>query len=389
MTQGKKQVPPPLMTATVEPPSGQRSATVELPEPPANESDAVSAYLALSGVENQDTVAVFRASETGAPAYLFSVDAQMPPDRLMRRIREDYGTGQYRFQVRQGGRIVKNYLIGVEAEPVRGAAVAAAAAPVAAPQVDMTQFMLAQMQQAQQMTTQVITAALGRPLAERPGVDIPKLLAAAAPLVVPAVAGIVELVKSRPDPLDMATKMVKIKELFGGGGDGGGRETGVMDVLAEGLKTLGPILDRASQAPPQQHVATVQQPRPAAIASKPVDTPPNITKANTPANHPLNALLAALVRAAEKSGDPYTYAEVIIDQWPGTPEQLTVLMNNPQWLETLARFEPRVLAHAEWFKQVHLALTEPEADDDPDGDPGDEAGGLDTAAAAQQDDGGA
>lgn len=207
------------VAATVDLPADNGGATATLADE-LPDTGAVGAWLTLGGVENQDSVTVYRQPETGAAEFLFTVSAETQPDSLMRRLQRDYGSGQYRFQVRQGGRIVKNSLVPIAAEP--------------APReeaINLPQLLLTQLQAQQNMTTSVITAALGRPQAAERKTDVVGILSAAAPLVAPVIGGIVDLMKgAKPDPIDLFTKFAKLRDLLAGV-DFTGMEPRQLDVL--------------------------------------------------------------------------------------------------------------------------------------------------------------
>ncbi|QHS09554.1 hypothetical protein [Sinimarinibacterium sp. NLF-5-8] len=147
------------VAATVDLPADNGGATATLADE-LPDTGAVGAWLTLGGVENQDSVTVYRQPETGAAEFLFTVSAETQPDSLMRRLQRDYGSGQYRFQVRQGGRIVKNSLVPIAAEPTPRDVANVATAP-RDDGINLPQLLLTQLQAQQNMTTSVITAALG------------------------------------------------------------------------------------------------------------------------------------------------------------------------------------------------------------------------------------
>lgn len=351
--------------ATVELPADNGAAIVELPADLPEAPRGTDAYKSLGGIENSDSITVFRASETGSPAYLFTVDPEnVPPDALMRRLRREYGPGEYRLQIREAGRIARNTRITIEAEPPQRPARVERDADDKPRGVDLTQFLLSQLTAQQNQTAQIITAALGRPLPpERQGPDVAKVLGAAAPLLVPLVSGIVELMKgTKPDPIELVRKFAEIRSLLTSDDDGAPRTgAGAMDVVMEGLRSLGPVVAQAMQA--QQQRPPPRAPMPAAIKAQPVATtppeaPPPVTRQQVPPDHPLILMLSLLVNAAVKASDPAGYVDVVLDAWPLGHEQLYAQLQAPNWLEQLARFEPRVTAHAPWFEQLREELLE-------------------------------
>lgn len=363
------------VTATVEQPAGNRSATVDQPDALPDAPRAVDAWKALGGAENRDSITVYRVDAAdGVPAFLFSVDAETTPDALMRRLRRDYGPGQYRLQIREGGRINANKLIAVEAEPEPGAALHGARAPRGdGDGIDFTKFLFQQLMAQQQQTTTIMTAALGRPLPpERQGVDVAKVLTAAAPLVAPVIAGMFELVKgAKPDALGLVRQVAEIRDLLSGDGGGDEPKTGAtaMDAILQIGKTFAPLLLQGAQ---QMQMQAQQQPRPQIVSAPAVThapaqpgapvvepvAPPAVTAAQLPPGHPLPHLLATLVTGAIKDGDPASYADLVLDQWPMPLEQLAALLADPKWLDQLAQFEPRVTAYAPWFGELREAILE-------------------------------
>ena len=335
------------------PPESHGGPTDKPPQQPpaagslATDSRPVDAYLALAPA-SRDTMTISRVMDTGQLAHLFTVDAAIPPEKTMERLRADYGPGEYQFQARREGRIEKTFRLSVEAQPERGAALAAKTPG----QIDMQTFLLQQLTAQQNQNTQIMSALVGRPAT--PGTDFVKLLSVGIPLLAPFVTTFAEMLKgSKPDALDIMEKAEKIKQLIGA--EGNQRGATAYDVLMEGMRSLAPLVERGLD---QQGRTVASQPAaiagPARTADSADKTP--ITRAQIPGNHPLIVLLSQLVNAAVKDAEPELYAEVTFDQWPGTEQQLRALAAAPDWLESLARFEPRVTAHSEWFKQMHAGL---------------------------------
>lgn len=376
--------------ATVEQPAGNRRASEDqglgLPEA----GSAIDAYLSLGGNENRDTVTVFKASDTGAPVFLFSADpTDVPPDALMQRLRRDYGPGEYRLQVRKGGRIAENKRIGVEAEPVRNVYEREPQQEARRNEPDwFTKMMMDQAARAQESQTKLLAALIGRPVQDRPGMDVAKVLGVATPLLLPFINGIIEQMKgARPDMLEMAQKLATLREtLAGDDAPAPASGKGFIDLLSDVARSMGPAFGQMMLRAQAQSAST-----PAATAAAPVsapaiagpgeggqpapvtktEAPPVVVAQQLPAGHPLEVLLKMLVTAAVKDSDVVAYSEMVIDQWPfGGEEGLISGLQDPRWLDALANFNPDVRAHAPWFERLRDAILErfepeaPEADAD-------------------------
>jgi hypothetical protein len=171
------------------------------------------------------------------------------------------------------------------------------------------------------------------------------------------------------NPLDSMTTMM---EMFKQGmelGRMGGGEPSSMDALMKGLEVFGPIA---------QQIAAKQEPAPTAAhnqnqhaAGAALLAQPASPLHSNPSEQPdmnvrammLKQALSFLISQAKKGADPYTYANVVMDQLDD--DELSSLINRPDWLDWLASVNPDVKAPevSPWFVKLHeeivSLLTEP------------------------------
>lgn len=63
-----------------------------------------------------------------------------------------------------------------------------------------------------------------------------------------------------------------------------------------------------------------------------------------------------LVSQAERNNDPFTYANMVLDQMP--EDSLNQILNDPNWLQSLAAFNAKVLQHQGWFNELRSNIVQ-------------------------------
>ena len=180
------------------------------------------------------------------------------------------------------------------------------------------------------------------------------------------------------DPIGMQNAMLNnmliMKQVLGGGAESGstvekaldmfrqgmqmGKElnpaavtSDSSDVLMEALKTIGPVLAQAA-AQPQAQAQAPQLPQPVIV-------PQPVTEEQNMFNTKRMYLNLACQKAAQNA-DPMLYADLILDNLPES--EILAFLSAPDPLTELARIEPNVMQHREWFSgllaEINLALAE-------------------------------
>jgi len=160
------------------------------------------------------------------------------------------------------------------------------------------------------------------------------------------------------NPLDMLRAMADIlKTTQGESADpiDRGVNAGGYDLLVKLIDKFAPALMQATQGQPVPGQPALPAPNPAP-AALPSEGEQEMFK--------LRIGLQFLVAQAESKNEPTTYADVILDNVP--EKELKEILARPDWLDALARFEPKVKQHAEWFGklkvEIDAALAEEQGD---------------------------
>lgn len=161
------------------------------------------------------------------------------------------------------------------------------------------------------------------------------------------------------NPFEMLKTMVEIqRELAPREPIEGGSNANTNDVLLGLINRFAPMFMQGMQGmqtaqiqQPQQlnNVPQLEQP---AQPVKPVQPATEETEVSLRLKMGLNFLCMQ----AEAGNDPITYADMAIDNVPA--DALNQICNNPQYLDFLAQFEPKVKTHAEWFAKLREEIIE-------------------------------
>lgn len=279
----------------------------------------------------------------GKEAFLFNCDVQDLP--IDERLRDTYGTGQYRVRVQRAGKMFKMFDIAVEAP----------ATPAAPPATDMAT--LANMiEAANQRTMQMVEQALGRgaaPAAADPFAALERITAImanlqkAAPMAAPA-----------PDHTAMFKQSIELATLISGASSRG--ETGFMDVLKElaGSEAVtglfGNFMARATGQTTPQSAAPMLAPAGSAYVAPPV-APANMAGMDQGATNKLiGEQIAFLISMAAAGRDPGLYAEMMLDNMP--PPAVNYILSNPNVIGELTQYNAAVGQHVQWFQKLLEAM---------------------------------
>lgn len=166
-----------------------------------------------------------------------------------------------------------------------------------------------------------------------------------------------------PDSMSMFNAALnavsKVKEIAG---EDEPRNTSGNDLLMGLVKEFLPMFKDAMANNP----ALMQRVAEMGGAASPAPQAPALPQQTTPQteepdvniiqNQKLKFGLNFLCMQAEANNDAGTYAGMIIDNVPS--DDLKVMLESPDWIERLARFEPQVRKYAEWFEEVRLEIIE-------------------------------
>lgn len=163
---------------------------------------------------------------------------------------------------------------------------------------------------------------------------------------------------NQSDPLGTLAKVIPVVRDLMPRGEG---ETNMLDVFMRLAQEFGPAIKAAVEKTP------------ALTAFVPPAQPGAVTQSIPPEQHGANqmqlmlkAKLALLCAKAKADADPGPYAAIICEEV--SPEVLSNLVNNPDWLGELAKINPGVKLFPQWFAELREAVIEimTEAGEGPD-----------------------
>lgn len=164
----------------------------------------------------------------------------------------------------------------------------------------------------------------------------------------------------------------------------GGSETNWADILKAGIEQVGPSLANAldaaaASAKAQPATAAPGRALPASATKPAIAAPASSNPAGgNVEKFDLKKWVSFLIEKAEKGADPELYADLVLDNIPEAqaPEIFAQLEGKTaeQVVVMLARFDERVNAHVEWFRDLGQAVLGALADDG-DAIPGSDADG--------------
>jgi hypothetical protein len=210
----------------------------------------------------------------------------------------------------------------------------------------------------------------------RPQIDMAGLAAAlkpappADPLI--AIAALKQLMPapaSGPSPLEQSLQLVEL--MLDRAGDSG--KTGVLDVVKEGVKILGPTVGSAIEGVITQARtnALAQQNAPLLSGAGHVEPAPALpapTAAGVTGDPGMLDLLPHVpwlreqlgrcAEAAEKERDPQLYAALFLEELPEGlgPERVVELLSRSDWFQALARMDGRIAAQGPWWAAMREQL---------------------------------
>lgn len=319
---------------------GRRRAAPAEPAPdPADEAtSALDAVLAELGGISEARVMVYRFDRGGAMQYV----ATMTPEEvqseasLLEHVRQEFGGGTYRIHVRDGSGLIANRRIDIAERKQPG------------PDAGLSSIAALFERQAQQFERTLQALMPRASAAESEDAMLSRLK-----IMSEIVRGDGGSQRQRDaDPSKMIELLLQGiamgKEMQPAGG------AATEDVLVSALSAFAPVIAEAAKAKP----APVRRPAAAAPAVPVKASPAAASPAPTAAPaeeqedqaEQLRALLALVLRAARADSDPGIYVGMVIDQVG--EENVALLLEQPDPLGMLAKFEPAVAEHREWFERL-------------------------------------
>ena len=317
---------------------------------------SVGNVLAELGTGYDDAKVNVYLMEPGKPGAF--VDSFAPNDFSLEMLKQTYGAGTYKIQIRAGGRIIPGGRVVRIAKSLNSGTVSV---PQFAPD-KLIETMNIGFERLGSMFAQAIQS-----------------LAANQPKLKTTVETLEELRLMReimggnvqPAPAQNSMDLLNLAAELAGKMNPGPQDENT--VLLEGIKQFGPLLQTLMAGQPahnggpglngQQRV--LPQPHSQPMAA-PVPAPAPVPSLSpSPQGADMNMLidmyLKTLLANARADNDPMTYAQTTIDYMGD--EEAVKLATNPQWFDLLCQRIPDAAAHKEWFEELRtgiLYLTKPE-----------------------------
>lgn len=343
--------------------------------------NTLNTWLADLGGAMDAAISVYRYDEkTNKPAFVDSIGAQeMDGVTLFKTLKEEYGGGKFRIQMRAGGRIVKTQTLQVEPPPKsaqnNGGGFGTQDLPALIRELKGSESndtgLILQMMQQQNQQFQTMMVEMFKAIGNK---EQPQQMTMAD--MVGAVSQLKEMsTPQQQDATELILKGVELVQAVKGEGEGG--EANLYSLLQTGLKEVGGSIAQIGQMTPPPGMAPAPGAQPGAaqpmqitaqdqapmIEQQPAQPQPNpqpgpLASANEVPEQlkPFEPHVNWLCGLAAQDKSPELYAEVIIDQmgeelayaWVGQKEGRDMLFN------VFTQAQP----YAAWFEAVGHFITD-------------------------------
>lgn len=344
------------------PDDDQESLLLQTEEDATPDEEALEGLLAEFTGGTDFSVNVYKQNE-GANniAFLFKTTPQeMTGGDIMEKVRDAYGSGDYRLHVRDGQRIVKN----------KGFSVVAPEKPdPGAVQQNNNLEMVAMMQgflTSQATMFQTTMGAMAEAMKGREPPPPPDPIAMQTALINSLVAMKQIAAPETPakDPVEMLVQGLTLAQQL----NPKEGETNSTDVLLAGIKEFGPAIAQATTM--GMNAPGAPGAPGAAPGGAPMMGPPGQPAAVDAAKEREMGIrsmlqkqqLNFLIKQAEAGKDPGLYAELLLDQI-GAPAVLD-FVGKEDCYEKLLAIEPAIEAYRPWFEALRTAILEITREDD-------------------------
>lgn len=296
-----------------------------------------------------------------APADKVGFCTEYPAGEInLTRIVEEFGPGRYELRcIDPRGKFVTQRTIQLRAKVGAGVTPTAPVSPLNDP---MVQMLLASQKEQSAMLMAVLGKAFERP----------------APLIADPLEMLVKLKQLMPEQKQTSEMDLFLKGLEFGRDMGGSGETGIMDLIGQGIKHVGPLLSNAAQSngaaipdqpsvralPPQSAPRPIGDVRAENSARTPThSTAPETSRETNPMLQTLNWLKKqtdALVFQASRQKSPQLYAEVFLDNLPNflAVNEVHARFKEPGAIAQLSQLNPNVSTFSEWFEIFRQSVIE-------------------------------
>lgn len=343
---------------------------------------ALDNWIADLGGALDAAISVYKYDEkSNQPAFVDTVGAQdMEGVALFKMLREEYGGGKFRIQLRAGGRIVKTQTLRIEPPPKSTATnsgplgndLPALIRELKADTGNDTAIMMQAMQQ-QNAQFQTMMVEMVKALGSNNNAPAPPTMAE----VITTVAALKDMSAPPPsvEPTELILKGIELANALKGDNEGG--DANMYTLLQSAVKELGGTIANAAKVMPNMVAApgtpqpATAQPAPAmqitaddtARPREPIEGDPAPIEVETKSRNeipeqlqPFEPYVNSLVQMAAAKKDPELYAEVIIDQLGD--EYADAWIGKREGREMLLGIFTQAQPFARWFEMVGEIITE-------------------------------
>lgn len=270
---------------------------------------------------------------------------------VLERVRDDYGTGNYRVFVYRDNTLYRNFSLSVEAPSKKPQS------PIGE-RYEMPQNSLSAMIERQNALFERL---LNNQQPQQIAVQNPIDMMRAVMEAVKTATAIIPVSSPAPSALGPETALKLIMEGFNagkqvGGGEPAERESGIMDLLRDLVKSpiVEKMLDGAVAAQMQQATATIPRPVIAPPSNIQAQEAPEPVKQEETQMNMLTMQLKMLVAKAKAGADVDLYADLIADNMP--EETLFTLLNDTDIITKMNAINSEVESVRPWFERLIVSL---------------------------------
>lgn len=315
----------------------------------------------LDEMESQENASfrVYRqhSGNTSKMAFCFTVPAdQFSFEELLQKIKDEYGAGDYRIHLRGAteygkNQLIANQVVSVEATRTANPAPQQSQANELAPIVERMQERMEAMQQRME---ERLTAVQSQPQQD-PTEMMQKMMATMASMQ-EMMGGNQGPAKKEKSLIEQIEEAEKIAERFGkmqqeDGGFGQLMREGLQPLIQLAQQHAGQKSEAGNGASPKPNPA--QPPAKTGQPAQPTRSQQEMEQQLGPFAHSIRTLLFA----AQKNGDPETYADMALDFMSEDQyDDVFRFLSSDGCIDAVIEYVPEVANHREWFESLRRSI---------------------------------
>jgi len=265
-------------------------------------------------------------------AFMFAFEASdYTFTDLREKVANEYGGGDYRLRVTQGGRLVHNRPFAILARPGAGAP--------GNPQAGALELLISTIADGQNKILAALTQQKTPAELQRETLENLKLYRE-------ALGG---NTAQKTDIIEEITRYRAVAEMFNGA------DTNQNDVILELVKSLGPAVIAAAK----NQAVQPKQPKGATVINQSAidQAEPEGQATQDEASQQkaqLLGLLTVLLHAASRNADPNLYVDLVADTYDD--DTLVLMLGNDDWFKLITQYAPAAGLYENWFEEMRERL---------------------------------